>query len=181
MRPARPGYRGQPVMLIAGSVKPAKVSVYSKLRTLLVTSGVQFALGQVKVARNSAVLVPVVVWAGTTSLPFLVEVSSLEVEVVTASEKGSTTLLFTPGLWHTPLIVEVTASSTVAFVLPTPSIAVPVQVTVVPLTVQIGSAEPLAKCAPEGALSKLTTACAADAKPSIATLSTAIKKTRLMM
>jgi hypothetical protein len=70
-------------MVMAGSVKPANVSVYSKLRTLLVTSGVQFGFGHVKVARKSSVLVPVVVCAGTTSLPFFVEVSSDEVVVVT--------------------------------------------------------------------------------------------------
>jgi hypothetical protein len=111
---------------------------------LLVTSGVQLGLGHVKVARKSPVLVPVVVCAGTISLPFLVEVSWLDVSVVTDLENGSTTLLFTPGLWHTPLIVLVTANVTVALVFPTPSIAVPVHVTVVPLTVQTGSAEPLA-------------------------------------
>jgi len=125
---------------MAGSVNPAKVSVYSKLRTLLVTSGVQLGLGQLKVARKSAVLVPVVVCAGTISLPFFVEVSWLDVSVVTDLENGSTILLLTPGLWQTPLIVLVTTNLTVAFVFPTPAMAVLVHVTVVPLIVQMGSA-----------------------------------------
>jgi hypothetical protein len=129
---------------MAGSVNPANVSEYLKLRTLLVTSGVQSGFGHVKSSRNSAVLTPVVVCAGTFSLPFFVEVSAVDVDSVTDSENGSTTLLFTPGLWHTPLIVLVTANVTVAFVFPTPTIAVPVHVTVVPVTVQTGSAAPLA-------------------------------------
>src|SRR5215213_1385089 len=154
-------------MRIAGAVKPAKVSVYSKLSTLLVTSGLQFGLGHLNVARKSAVLVPTVVCAGTTSLPFLVEVSSDEVVVVTDFEKGSTTLEFVPGLWQTPLTVEVTASSTVALVFPTPSMAVPVQFTVVPVTVQTGAPAPRAKCAPWGALLRSTSvaACTVVAKP----------------
>ena len=73
------------------------------------------------------------------------EVSSDDVDSVTDSENGSTTLLLTPGLWQTPLMVLVTDSSTVAFVFPTPSILVSVHVTVVPVTVQTGSAAPLAK------------------------------------
>ncbi|KAH6981455.1 hypothetical protein EDB80DRAFT_692150 [Ilyonectria destructans] len=81
---------------MAGSVKPAKVSVYSsKLNTLLVTSAIQFGFGQVKVARNSTLLV---VCAGTTSRPFFVEVRSDEVVVVSDSENGSTTFLLTPGV-----------------------------------------------------------------------------------
>jgi hypothetical protein len=73
-----------------------------------------------------------------------VDVRLLDVFVVTDREKGSTILRFVPGLWHTPLIVFVTAKVTVAFVLPTPSIAVPVHDTVVPVTVQTGSPEPFA-------------------------------------
>ena len=130
---------------MAGSVNPAKVSVHSKLSTLLVTSGSQFSFGHVKSARKSSVLTPVVVCAGTRSRPFRVEVSSDDVDSVTDSENGSTTLLLTPGLWQTPLMVLVTDSSTVAFVFPTPSILVSVHVTVVPVTVQTGSAAPLAK------------------------------------
>jgi len=83
---------------MAGSVKPAKVSVYLKLNTLLVTSGVQFGFGQVKVCRNTAVLAPVVVCAGTMIRPFFVEGSSEEVVDVIDFENGSTILLFTPGL-----------------------------------------------------------------------------------
>src|SRR5215207_5029538 len=121
-----------PEMLIAGALNPAKVSVYSKLSTLLVTSGVQFGFGQVNVAKNSSVLVPVVLCSGTSSLPFLVDVMTDEVDSVMDSENGSTTMLLVPGLWQTPLIVDVTDRVTVASVLPTPSIAVAVQVTVVP-------------------------------------------------
>jgi len=83
---------------MAGSAKGTKVSVYSKVNTLLVTSGVQFGFGHLKVDTNSAVLVPVVVCAGTRIRPFFVEVSSEEVSSVIDFENGSTTLRFTPGL-----------------------------------------------------------------------------------
>jgi hypothetical protein len=129
---------------MAGSVNPAKVSEYVKLSTLLVTSGVQFGFGHVNVARNSSVLVPVVLCAGTSSLPFFVDVIVEDVDSVMDRENGSTILLLTPGLWQTPLIVFVTDSTTVAFVLPTPSMAVAVHVTVVPVIVQTGSADPRA-------------------------------------
>jgi len=129
---------------MAGALNPAKVSVYSKLVTLLVTSGVQRGFGHVNVAKNSSVLVPVVLCAGTSSLPFLVDVMSDDVDSVMDLENGSTTLRLTPGLWQTPLIVDVTDRVTVAFVFPTPSIAVAVQVTVDPEIVQTGSADPRA-------------------------------------
>src|SRR5215207_10301774 len=123
--------------MMAGSVKPSNVSVYSKLRTLLVTSGSQSGFGHVKFAKNSSVLVPVAVCAGTISLPFFVEVSVVEVVVVSDSVNGSTRC--PPGFVHVPVNVEVTANTTVAFVFPTPAISVPVQLTVSPVTVHTGS------------------------------------------
>ena len=83
---------------MAGSVKPANVSVYRKLMALPVTSAVQFGFGHVKLAKNSSELTPVAVCAGTTSLPFFVEVMTVVVSVVSDSVNGSTTLLLTPGL-----------------------------------------------------------------------------------
>src|SRR5215217_6323234 len=124
-------------MTMAGSVKPANVSVYSKLRTVLVTNGVQFGFGHSKFAKNSSELVPVASCAGTINLPFFVEVSCVEVVVVSDSVNGSTRC--PPGFVHVPVNVEVTAKFTVAFVFPTPAISVPVQVTVSPLTVHTGS------------------------------------------
>jgi hypothetical protein len=61
----------QPVIWIAGSVKPANVRVYTKLTSLLVTFAVQFGFGHSKVAKNSCELVPVALCAGTISLPLL--------------------------------------------------------------------------------------------------------------
>jgi hypothetical protein len=127
---------------MAGSVKPANVSVYTKLMAVPVTFGVQFGFGHSKLASNSSELVPVVVCAGTISLPFLVEVSSDEVVLVSVSVNGSTRC--PPGFVHVPVNVEVTAKFTVAFVLPTPWISVPVQETVSPSTVQTGSTAPRA-------------------------------------
>ena len=83
---------------MAGLLKPSKVSVYMKLNTLLVTSGLQFGFGHVKVAKNWSVLVPGVDCAGTASRPFFVEVIVDEVFCVMDFENGSTILLFTPGL-----------------------------------------------------------------------------------
>ena len=83
---------------MAGWVKPSKVSVYVKLNVLLVTSGVQFGFGHLKVSRNCWLLVPVVDCAGMSIRPFFVEVSSEEVSCVTDFENGSTTMLFEPGL-----------------------------------------------------------------------------------
>ena len=57
-------------------------------------------------------------------------------------------------------MVEVTSSSTTALVWPTPSMAVLVQVTVVPDMVQTGTSAPLAKCAPWGAFPKSTVVAA---------------------
>ena len=119
-------------------MKPSNVSVYWKLMTVLVTSGVQFGFGHEKVAKNSSELVPVADCAGTISLPFFVEVSSDVVVVVSDSVNGSTRC--PPGFVHVPVNVEVTAKFTVAFVFPTPAISVPVQVTVVPVRVQVGAA-----------------------------------------
>src|SRR5215208_1703773 len=119
-----------------------------------VTSGVQFGFGHSKVSKNSCELVAVAVCAGTTSLPFFVEVMTDVVVLVSVSVNGSTRC--PPGFVHVPVNVEVTAKFTVASVLPTPSIAVPVQETVSPLRVHTGAASPRAKCAPCGALSKLT-------------------------
>src|SRR5829696_1468453 len=121
-----------------------------------VTSAVQFALGHVKLASKSSRLGTVAVSAPTSSLPFLEGVSGTEVEAVSDSLNGSTSFLFTPGLWHTPLNVAVTARLSIALVFPTPWIAVEVQMTVPPLRVQIGALSPFAKCAPDGAAEKLT-------------------------
>ena len=100
-----------PLSTLRHSVSHLMASAVAKL-----FPGVQFGFGQVKLARNSALLVPVAVCWGTMSLPFFDGVNRAEVVVVSNSEKGSTILLFTPGLWHTPLKVVVTASVTVAFV-----------------------------------------------------------------
>src|SRR5215207_5282126 len=139
---------------MAGSVKPANVSVYTKLTSVVATSGVQFGFGQSKVSSNCSEVVPIAVCAGTISLPFFVEVITDVVSVVSDSVNGSTRC--PPGFVHVPVNVEVTAKFTVAFVFPTPSSAVPVQVTVSPLRVHTGAASPCAKCAPCGALSRLT-------------------------
>src|SRR5215213_447756 len=119
-----------------------------------VTAGVQFGFGHSKFAKNSSELTAVAVCAGTISWPFLVDVMTDVVVVVSCLVNGSTRC--PPGFVHVPVNVEVTAKFTVAFVLPTPPIVVPVQVTVSPLRVQVGAAAPFAKCAPDGALSKLT-------------------------
>src|SRR5215207_3193242 len=118
------------------------------------TVGVQFGFGHSKLAKNSSELTAVAVCAGTIRLPFLVEVTTDVVVVVSCSVNGSTRC--PPGFVHVPVNVEVTAKFTVAFVLPTPWISVPVQVTVSPLRVHTGAASPCAKCAPCGAFSKLT-------------------------
>ena len=89
-------------------------------------------------------LVPVAVCGGTINRPFFEGNSRAVVVVVSDLVKGSTILLFTPGLWQTPVNVDVTARDTVALVFPTPTICVPVQVTVRPLSVQTGSLEPFA-------------------------------------
>src|SRR5215204_6893033 len=107
-----------------------------------VTSGVQFRFGHSKLAKNSAELVPVALCAGTINWPFLVEVTTDVVVVVSDSVNGSTRC--PPGFVHVPVNVEVTAKFTVAFVLPTPPIVVPVQDTVSPVRVQTGSADPCA-------------------------------------
>jgi|SRR5215207_5709399 len=101
--------------VMAGSVKPANVSVYRKLMAVPVTSGVQFGFGHPKVAKNSA------------------ELTAVAVVAVSDSVNGSTRC--PPGLVQVPVNVDVTDRFTVAFVFPTPSIAVPVQVTVRPLSV----------------------------------------------
>src|SRR5215213_8320848 len=139
---------------MAGCSKPANVSVYTKLMAVPLTVGVQFGFGHSKLAKNSSELTAVAVCAGTISLPFLVEVTTDEVVVVSCSVNGSTRC--PPGFVHVPVNVEVTAKFTVAFVLPTPWILVPVQETVSPLRVHTGAASPCAKCAPDGALAKLT-------------------------
>src|SRR5215218_7549422 len=103
-----------------------------------VTLGVQFGFGHSKLAKKSAELVPVALCAGTISWPFLVEVTTDVVVVVSCSVNGSTRC--PPGFVHVPVNVEVTAKFTVAFVLPTPWISVPVQVTVSPSRVHTGAA-----------------------------------------
>src|SRR5215204_6895011 len=150
---------------MAGSVKPANVSEYTKLTSVVATSGVQFGFGHSKVAKNSSALGPVAVCAGTISLPFFVEVTTVEVLVVSDSVNGSTRC--PPGFVHVPVNVEVTAKVTVAFVFPTPAISVPVQLTVVPVRVQVGSPNPCAKCAPCGALAKFVTASAGTAAKAV--------------
>src|SRR5215207_6311277 len=95
-----------------------------------VTVASQFGFGQENSAKNSSELTPVALCAGTTSLPFFVEVITDVVVVVSCSVNGSTRC--PPGFVHVPVNVEVTAKVTVAFVLPTPWISVPVQVTVSP-------------------------------------------------
>src|SRR5215212_11751948 len=139
---------------MAGSVKPANVSVYTKLMAVPLTVGVQFGFGHSKLAKNSAELTPVAVCPGTISWPFLVEVTTDVVVVVSCSVNGSTRC--PPGFVHVPVNVEVTAKFTVAFVLPTPWISVSVQEAVSPLRVHTGAASPCAKCAPDGAFAKLT-------------------------
>jgi hypothetical protein len=107
-----------------------------------VTVAVQPGFGHVKLAKNSAELTPVAVCAGTISWPFLVEVTTLDVVVVSCSVNGVTRC--PPGFVQVPVNVDVTDSVTVAFVFPTPPIVVPVQETVSPVRVQTGSAEPVA-------------------------------------
>jgi hypothetical protein len=126
---------------MAGSVKPANVSVYRKLMEVPLMVAVQFGFGHSKVAKNSSELVPVADCSGTISCPFLVEVMTDVVVVVSDSVNGSTRC--PPRFVHVPVNVEVTAKFTVAFVFPTPPIVVPVQVTVSPLRVQTGSADPV--------------------------------------
>src|SRR5215212_10324252 len=137
---------------MAGSVKPANVSVYTKLMAVPLTVGVQFGFGHSKLAKNSSELTAVALCAGTISCPFLVEVTTDVVVVVSDSVNGSTRC--PPGFVHVPVNVEVTAKFTVAFVFPTPAISVPVHVTVSPERVQTGAACPVAKWAPWGALAK---------------------------
>jgi hypothetical protein len=127
---------------MAGALKPANVRVYTKLMAVPVTSGVQFGFGHSKLAKNSSELTAVAVCAGTTSLPFLVDVMTDVVVVVSDSVNGSTRC--PPGFVHVPVNVEVTDRFTVAFVFPTPSIAVPVQDTVSPERVHTGSPAPRA-------------------------------------
>src|SRR5215203_5177863 len=103
-----------------------------------VTAGVQFGFGHLKLAKNSAELTAVAVCAGTISWPFLVDVTTDVVVVVSCLVNGSTRC--PPGFVHVPVNVEVTVKFTVAFVLPTPSISVPVQETVSPLRVHTGAA-----------------------------------------
>jgi len=146
---------------MAGSVKPANVSEYTKVTSLVVTSAVQFGFGHSKVAKKSASLGAVALCAGMISLPFFVEVTTVEVVLVADSVNGSTR--FPPRFVHVPVNVEVTAKVTVAFVLPTPAISVPVQLTVESVRVQVGSPNPVAKCAPCGALLKSVTASAGTA------------------
>src|SRR5215208_7454564 len=107
-----------------------------------VTVASQFSFGHVKSAKNASELTPVAVCSGTISWPFLVDVTTDVVVVVSCSVNGSTRC--PPGFVHVPVNVEVTAKFTVAFVFPTPSISVPVQVTVSPLRVQVGAADPCA-------------------------------------
>jgi len=107
-----------------------------------VTAGVQFGFGHLKLAKNSAELTAVAVCAGTISWPFLVDVTTDVVVVVSCLVNGSTRC--PPGFVHVPVNVEVTAKFTVAFVFPTPPIVVPVQDTVSPVRVQTGSADPCA-------------------------------------
>src|SRR5215216_4938677 len=123
-----------------------------------VTAGVQLGFGHSKLAKNCSELTPVAVCAGTISWPFLVDVTTVDVVVVSCSVNGSTRC--PPRFVHVPVNVEVTAKFTVAFVLPTPPIVVPVQLTVESVRVQVGSPNPVAKCAPCGALLKSVTASA---------------------
>src|SRR5215207_6247070 len=73
-----------------------------------VTSGVQFGFGHSKVSKNSCELVAVAVCAGTTSLPFLVEVMTDVVVLVSVSVNGSTRC--PPGFVHVPVNLAVTTT-----------------------------------------------------------------------
>src|SRR5215207_2837723 len=122
---------------MAGSVKPANVSVYTKLMAVPLTVGVQFGFGHSKLAKNSSELTAVAVCAGTINLPFFVEVMTDVVVVVSCSVNGSTRC--PPGFVHVPVNVEVTAKFTVAFVLPTPPIPPPIQKTESPQRYNTGA------------------------------------------
>jgi hypothetical protein len=130
---------------MAGSLKPLNVRLYDHVMVASETSAVQFGLGQEKVARNSEELVPFTVTEGTESLPFLVGNNGIDDDALEDLLNGVTTLEL-PGLWQTPLNDDVTLATRVAFVLPTPAIAVPVQlnVAVAPSKVHTGSLEPFA-------------------------------------
>src|SRR5215218_7372135 len=169
-----------PVIKMAGWSKPTKVKLYVKLRSLKpVNSSVQFGLGHSNCAAASSGEI-VTDCAGTTSVPFRDGARVVSVVSLTDPLCGST-MFSLPGLWQTKLAVPSTVKRRSAFVLPTPAICVPVQLTVMApvvgtvLLVHTGSAEPFLKCAPDGALSKLTTASAVVAKPSI---TSAAAKTR---
>src|SRR5215204_374585 len=123
---------------MAGSVKPANVSVYTKLMAVPLTVGVQFGFGHSKLAKNSSELTAVAVCAGTINLPFFVEVMTDVVVVVSCSVNGSTRC--PPGFVHVPVNVAVTAKFTVAVVLASSSISVPVQETVSSVRVHTGAA-----------------------------------------
>src|SRR5215208_5283177 len=137
----------QPVMRMAGSVKPTKVKLYVKVRSLKpVNSSLQFGLGHVNCSAASSGEI-VTDCAGTISWPFLDGTRVASTDSSTEALCGST-MLSLPGLWQTKLAVPVTVKSRSAFVLPTPQIVVPVQLTVIApvvgtvLDVHTGSAKP---------------------------------------
>src|SRR5215203_5969809 len=174
-----------PVIKMAGWSKPTKVKLYVKLRSLKpVNSSLQFGLGHSNCAAASSGEIEAVC-AGTTSVPFLDGTRVVSTVSLTEALCGSTMLSF-PGLWQTKLAVPSTWRTRSAFVFPTPAICVPVQVTVIApvvgtvLSVHTGSPKPCLKCAPDGALSKLTTACADVEKPNIKSAAAKIKKNRFI-
>src|SRR5215203_3062378 len=171
---------------MAGWSKPTKVKLYVKTRSLKpVNSSVQFGLGHSNCSAASSGEI-VTDCAGTISWPFLDGTRVAETASSTEALCGST-MFSLPGLWQTKSAVPVTVKRRSAFVLPTPPIVVPVQLTVTApvvgtvLSVHTGSTLPCLKCAPDGALSKLTAASAGTAARTTATSdSTAIMPNLLM-
>src|SRR4029453_13790519 len=112
-----------PVMVMAGCVKPAKVTVKVKLATVMLpgrTTGVQFGFGQVARAWKSASLGGGAVSGLMVSRPFFGDSSPLLVDTVVDWVCDSTGLFgFLPGLKQSTIAVSVTLSVAVALVLPT--------------------------------------------------------------
>lgn len=134
--------------VIKGAVKPTKLRVYEKLEIEGVPGNsdlVQFGLGQVAAARNSAsdgASAELMSIEGTWRFPFFGASAR-------SAASASTTCVFTstilpPLFLHRTVAVYVTDRSKFAFVLPTPLIWVPVQLMVTPLMVHTGSEEPCA-------------------------------------
>jgi hypothetical protein len=136
-------------------VKPAKVSVYVKLDSVMVESSVslvQLRFGQVAFASKAASVGTGPDWScGTASLPFFG--LSLPVVVGAVWVWDLTSTIWPPWLRHWTVAEYVAFNVAVAFALPTPASSYGVHVTrPVELTEQL--IEPVWRCVPVGAFAR---------------------------